>query len=55
MDNARNCDSYFTIPSSQTYRTYLHNQYGPGIYPKFVKFEHVKIQLVFLNKIQDDG
>jgi hypothetical protein len=23
------------MPSSQTFRSYLHNQYGPGIYPKF--------------------
>jgi hypothetical protein len=33
------------MPSSQTFRTYLHNQYGPGIYPHFRKFERLKIQL----------
>jgi hypothetical protein len=33
------------IPSSETFRSYLLNQYGPGIYLKFRKFESVKIQL----------
>jgi hypothetical protein len=55
VDNALNFDSYITTPSSQTYRTYLQNQYGPGVYLKFIKFEHVKIQLVFQNKIHNDG
>jgi hypothetical protein len=33
------------IPLSQTFRSYLHNRYGPGIYSKFRKFEPVKIPL----------
>jgi hypothetical protein len=33
------------IPLSQTFRSYLRNQYGPSMYSKFRKFERVKIQL----------
>jgi hypothetical protein len=32
------------IPLPQTFRSYLHNRYGPSIYSKFRKFERVKIQ-----------
>jgi hypothetical protein len=27
------------------FRSYLYNQYGPGIYPKFIKFERGRIQV----------
>jgi hypothetical protein len=33
------------LPSSQTFSSYLRNQYGPGIYPKFRKLERLKMQL----------
>jgi hypothetical protein len=46
MDNVQKLNSCINVPSSQTFRSYLHNQYGPGIYPRFRKFECVKIQLV---------
>jgi hypothetical protein len=32
-------------PSSEPYRIYLYNRYGPGIYPSFRKLQHLKIQL----------
>jgi hypothetical protein len=37
MDNVQNCDSYINIPSWQTNRSYLHNQYGPDKYPELKK------------------
>jgi hypothetical protein len=45
MDNVQKTNNCINKPSSQTLRSYLHNQYGPGIYPKFRKLERVKIQL----------
>jgi hypothetical protein len=27
MDNVQNCDSYINIPSSQTYKSYLEQEY----------------------------
>jgi hypothetical protein len=40
-------NSSTNLPSPQTFRSYeyLHNQYGPGIYPNFRKLERLKIQL----------
>jgi hypothetical protein len=45
MDNVQKQSIRVNTPSSQTFRSYVHNQYGPGIYPKFRKYERVKIQL----------
>ena len=45
MDNVQQHITCNSLPSSQTFRSYLHNQYGPGIYPNFRKFERLKIQL----------
>jgi hypothetical protein len=45
MDNVQKQNIRINTPSSQTFRSYVHNHYGPGIYPKFRKFERVKIQL----------
>jgi hypothetical protein len=45
MGNVQKHSSYINIPSSQTFRSCLHNKYGPGIYPKFRKCEIIKIQL----------
>jgi hypothetical protein len=39
MDNAQKHHICTNVPSSQTFRSYLHNQYGPGVYPNFRKFE----------------
>jgi hypothetical protein len=39
MDNVQKHNTCNNIPSSQTFKFYLHNQYGPGIYPNFRKFE----------------
>jgi hypothetical protein len=45
-------NSYINMPSSQTFRSYLHNHYGPGIYSKFSKSEHVKIPEGGDNRLQ---
>jgi hypothetical protein len=45
MDNIQKHINCVNRPSSQTFRPYLHNQYEPGIYPEYRKFERVKIQL----------
>jgi hypothetical protein len=45
MDNVQKHNTCSDIPSSQMFKSYLHNQYGPGIYPNFRKFERLKIQL----------
>jgi hypothetical protein len=44
-DNIQKHNTCNNIPSSQTFRSYLHNQYGTGIYLNFRKFERLKIQL----------
>jgi hypothetical protein len=33
------------IPSSESFKVYLCNRYGPGIHPSIRKLEHLKIQL----------
>jgi hypothetical protein len=45
MDNVQKHNICINVPSSQTFRSYLHNQYELDIYGKFRKFERVKIQL----------
>jgi hypothetical protein len=35
MDNVQKHNISTNVPSSQTFKSYLHNQYGPGIYPNF--------------------
>jgi hypothetical protein len=42
MSEHNNC---VHILSSQAFRSYLRNQYGHGIYPKFRKIQRVKIRL----------
>jgi hypothetical protein len=41
MDNVQKQNNCINIPSSHTLRSYLHNHYGPGIYPKLMKFEQI--------------
>jgi hypothetical protein len=45
MDNVQKHNIFTNIPSSQPFRSYRHNQYEPGIYPNFTKFERLKILL----------
>jgi hypothetical protein len=45
MDIVQKHNGCTNVPSSQTFRSYLYNQYGPGISPNFRKFERLKIQL----------
>jgi hypothetical protein len=45
MDNVKKHNNCANVPSSQTFRSYLHNYYGPGVYPNFRKFERLRFQL----------
>jgi hypothetical protein len=46
VDKVQNvCNSECHTPLSESFRSYAHNWYGPGIYPSFRKLECLKIQL----------
>jgi hypothetical protein len=45
MFNVQERNNCTNLPSSQTIRSYLHNQYGPAMSPNFRKLERLKIQL----------
>jgi hypothetical protein len=38
LNNVQKHHSFTHLLVSQTFRSYLHNQYGPGVYPNFRKF-----------------
>jgi hypothetical protein len=43
--NVQKQNNFINVPSLQTFRSYIHNQYVPGVYPERRKFGRVKIQL----------